>query len=326
MINMLNTKITDLLGIRYPILQGAMLWLSKAELVAAVSNAGGLGILSSLSYLTGDEFREGVKKTKSLTDNPFAVNVVFMPMDREISNDDILKIIIEEGVEVVDTVGAVPSAVIETLHQHGIICLHKATSTRHAIAAEKRGVDAVCVEGFECAGHPGMDDISSLILIQDVLDKVNIPVIAAGGFGDGKGLVAALAMGAEGVLMGTRFLVTKECPVHPNVKDWCLNAEVTDTILGLQSLRDPVRYMKTETAERVLEMEARGADLNELMPIISGFKNKEVIETGDLNAGIFSCGQYVGLVHDIPSVKELIDRIVTEADETLIRLERFKNK
>ena len=321
---MLETRITSLLGIKYPILQGAMLWLSKAELVAAVSNAGGLGILSSPSYLTGDEFREGVKKTKNLTEKPFGVNVVFMPMDREISNDEILEIIIEEGVAVVETVGAVPASVIEILHQNEIICLHKATSTRHAIAAEKRGVDAICVEGYECAGHPGMDNISSLILIQDVLEKVNIPVIAAGGYGDGKGLVAALALGAEGVLMGTRFLVTKECPVHVNIKDWCLRAEVTDTILGLQSLRDPVRYMKTETAERVLGMEARGADLKELMPIISGFKNKEVIETGDLNAGIFSCGQYVGLVHDNPSVKELIDRIMTEADETLNRLDRYK--
>lgn len=317
---MFKTRVTEKLGIRYPIIQGAMLWLSKAELVAAVSNAGGLGILSSPTFPTKEEFKQEVKKTKSLTDKPFAVNVVFLPAAREFPNAEYIEVILEEGVKVVETVGPIQAALIEQLHKAGVICIHKVTSVRHAVAAERRGIDAVTVEGFECAGHPGMDDVTSLILTQRTVEQVKIPVIAAGGFVDGKGLVAALALGAEAVLMGTRFFATKECPAHPNIKEWCLKAEETNTLMGLRSLGDPVRYMKTGLAEKVLAMEGRGAGLEELVAVVSGEKSKRALDAGDLDNGVFSCGQCVGLIHDIPSVKELMDRIMSEAIETRNRL------
>ena len=312
---MFKTRLTEKLGIQYPILQGALLWLSKAEMVAAVSNAGGLGILSSLTFPTKEEFRQELRKTKGLTDKPFAVNIVFLPAMRDIPNDDYIEVILEEEVKVVETVGPIQALLIEHLHEAGVICLHKVTSVRHALIAEERGVDAVTVEGFECAGHPGMDNVTSLVLIQRAVEQVRVPVIAGGGFVDGKGLIAALALGAEAVLMGTRFLVTKECPAHQNIMEWCLKAKETDTILCLSSLRDPVRYMKTEYAEKVLSMEARGAGLEELAVIVSGQRYKRMLETGDLNAGVCGCGQCVGLIHDIPSVRELINRIMREAEE-----------
>jgi nitronate monooxygenase len=321
-----KTRITEKLGIKYPIIQGAMLWMSKAELVSAVSNAGGLGILSSATFFTKEAFRQEVRKVMSLTDKPFAVNLVYLPVNRDRPTDDFVDIILEEEVKVVETVGPIQPSLIEKLHKANIICIHKVTSTRHALAAERSGVDAVTVEGFECAGHPGMDNVTSLILIQRAVEQVKIPVIAAGGFGNGKGLVAALAMGAEGILMGTRFFVTKECPAHPNIKEWCLKAAEMDTVFALTSLRDPVRYMRTDLAERVLDMEARGAGLQELLTIIDGLKNKQALESGDLSVGVCHCSQYVGLIHDIPSVKELIDRIMSEAEEVLNRLNNLQYK
>jgi nitronate monooxygenase len=317
---MFKTRITEKLGIKYPIIQGAMLWMSKAELVSAVSNAGGLGILSSATFFTKEAFRQEVRKVMSLTDKPFAVNLVYLPVNRDRPTDDFVDIILEEEVKVVETVGPIQPSLIEKLHKAKIICIHKVTSTRHALAAERSGADAVTVEGFECAGHPGMDNVTSLILIQRAVEQVKIPVIAAGGFGNGKGLVAALTMGAEGILMGTRFFVTKECPAHPNIKEWCLKAAETDTIFALTSLRDPVRYMRTDLAEKVLDMEARGAGLQELLTIIDGLKNKQALESGDLSVGVCHCSQYIGLIHDIPSVKELIDRIMIEAEGVMNRL------
>jgi len=321
---MLKTRITEMLGIEYPIIQGAMLYLSKAELVSAVSNAGGLGTLTSPTFPTKEEFRQEVLKTKSLTDKPFSVNLAFLPALRDIPNDDYVEVMIEEGVKVAETVGPIRKSLVEKLHDAGIVHIHKVTSLKHTLTAEKLGADAVTVEGIECAGHPGMDNITSLIVIQRAVEKVKIPVIAAGGFGDGKGLVAALALGAEGVLMGTRFFNTKECPVHENIKDWCLKAEETDTVMALNSLRDPARYMRTDLAERVLGMEARGAGPEELIAVASGLKYKEATEKGDLTIGLCSIGQYVGLVHDIPSVKELIDRIMKEAEESLSRLNSMR--
>jgi len=312
---MFKTRLTENLGVQYPIIQGALLWLSKAEMVAAVSNAGGLGILSSPTFPTKEEFRQEVRKTKGLTDKPFAVNIVFLPAMRDIPNDDYIEVILEEGVKVVETVGPIKPSLFEQLHKAGILCMHKVTSVRHGLAAERMGADAITVEGFECAGHPGMDNVTSLILIQRAVEQLKVPVIAGGGFVDGKGLIAALALGADAVLMGTRFLVTKECPAHQNIMEWCLNASETDTILCLSSLRDPVRYMRTEYAEKVLGMEARGAGLEELAAIVSGQRYKRMLETGDLNAGVCGCGQCVALIHDIPSVRELINRIMKEAED-----------
>jgi NAD(P)H-dependent flavin oxidoreductase YrpB (nitropropane dioxygenase family) len=320
----LKTRITEKLGVKHPIIQGAMLWMSRAELAAAVSDAGGLGILSSPTFSTKEVFRQEVRKIKNLTDKPFGVNLVYLPSARDFPNDDYINIILEEGVRVVETVGPIQPRLIEELRKANVMCLHKATSVRHLLAAERSGYDAVTVEGFECAGHTGMGNVTSLILIQRAVEEVKIPVIAGGGFGDGKGLLAALALGAEGILMGTRFLVTKESPAHPNIKEWCLKAKETDTIFALTSLRDPVRYMRTDLAERVLGMEARGADLKELLPMISGLKNKQALESGDLSIGVCTCGQCVGLIHDIPTVKELIDRIVSEAEDGLSRLNALR--
>jgi nitronate monooxygenase len=317
---MFKTRITEILGIQYPIIQGAMLELSRAEMVAAVCNAGALGILSSPTFPTKEEFREAVRKTKSLTSNPFAVNVVFLPVARELPNDDYTEVIIEEKVKVVETVGPIQASFIERLHKAGIVCIHKATSVEHAISAEKKGIDAITVEGYECAGHPGMDQVSSLVLIQRTVQEVKIPVIAGGGFVDGRGLVAALALGAEAILMGTRFFVTKECSAHQHIKEWCLKAKETETVYCLTSLRFPARYMRTELAERVMGMEARGAGLQELLTVISGQRYKRLLESGDFNDGVCTSGQCVGLIHDIPSVNELIGRIMMEASEVSERL------
>jgi nitronate monooxygenase len=308
---MFKTRVTEVLGIQYPIIQGAMLQLSKAEMVAAVSNAGALGILSSPTFPSKEEFRQEVRKTKSLTSKPFAVNIVFLPAAREIPNDDYIEVILEERIKVVETIGPIQASLIEKLHKGGIVCLHKATSTEHALVAERRGVDAITV---------GMDRVSSLVLIQRAVQEVKIPVIAGGGFVDGKGLVAALALGAEAILMGTRFFATKQCPAHHNIKEWCLKAKETDTILCLTSVRDPVRYMRTELAERLLGMEARGAGLQELLTVTSGQRYKRLLESGNFNDGVCTCGECVGLIHDIPSVEELIGRIMMEATEVTERL------
>lgn len=322
---MIKTRITEILGIQYPIIQGAMLELSRAEMVADVSNAGALGILSSPTFPTKQEFRQEVRKTKSLTSKPFGVNIVFLPATtREIPNDDYVEVIIEERVKVVETVGPIKASFVERLHKAGVICLHKATSVDHALAAEERGADAITVEGYECAGHPGMNRIGSLVLIQRAVQEVKIPVIAGGGFVDGKGLIAALALGAEAILMGTRFFVTRECPAHHNIKEWCLRAEETDTIFCLASLRDPVRYMRTELAERVLGMETRGSGLEELLTLVSGQQYKKLLDSGNFNDGVCTCGQCVGLIHDIPSVKELVSRIMVEAAEVIERISVLK--
>jgi NAD(P)H-dependent flavin oxidoreductase YrpB (nitropropane dioxygenase family) len=321
---MFNTRITGLLGIQYPIIQGAMLELSKAELVAAVSNGGALGILSSPTFPTKQEFREEVRKTKVLTSKPFAVNVVFLPVAREVPNEEYVEVILEEKVPVVETVGSLQASLIKRLHKDGVICIHKATSVEHALSAERKGVDAVTVEGYECAGHPGMDRISSLVLIQRTVQELSIPVIAGGGFVDGRGLVAALALGAEGVLMGTRFFMTKECTAHQNIKEWCLNAKETDTVFGLMSLGFPARYMRTDLSERVLGMEARGARLPELLTVISGQRYKKLLDSGNFEDGVCTAGQCVGLIHDILSIGELIVRIMVEAEEVRERLSVLK--
>lgn len=322
---MILTRINKILGIQYPIIQGALMGLSKAELVAAVSNAGALGILSSPTFPTKEEFRQEVRRTRTLTSKPFAVNLTFLPARRKIPNDDYAEVILEEGVKAIETVGPVQPSLIDKFHKAGIICLHKVTSVEHALAAERRGVDAITVEGSECAGHPGMNGVSSLVLIQRAVQEVKIPVIAGGGFVDGRGLVAALALGAEAIYMGTRFLATKECPLHKNIKEWCLNANETDTILCLSSLRDPVRYMKTVLAERLLGMEARGAGLEELLTVISGERYKKLLESGNFDDGVFTCGQCVGLIHDIPSVKVLTNRMMREATEVCERLSGNSN-
>ena len=300
-------------GIEYPIIQGAMLWLSRAELVAAVSNAGGLGIIAALTFPTARELREEIKKTKSLTDKPFAVNITLLPTLQQINYEEYIDAAIEEGVNIIETAGRSPKPYIKQLKDAGVKVMHKVARVKNVKTAERLGVDAVTIVGFEAAGHPGMDDVTSLVLIPLAVDAVNIPVIAGGGIADARGFVAALALGAEGVLMGTRFMVSKECPLHPKIVQWLLQARETDTLMIERSIKNAARVMKTDFAQRVLEMEEKGATLEQLLPMISGDRSKRSYISGDVNDAAIACGQVVGLIHEIPTVRESIEGIINEA-------------
>lgn len=300
-------------GIEYPIIQGAMLWLSRAELVAAVSNAGGLGIIAALTFPTARELREEIKKTKSLTDKPFAVNITLLPTLRPINYEEYIDAAIEEGVNIIETAGRSPKPYMKQLKDAGVKIMHKVARVKNVKTAERLGVDAVTIVGFEAAGHPGMDDVTSLVLIPLAVDAVNIPVIAGGGIADARGFIAALALGAEGVLMGTRFMVSKECPLHPKIVQWMLQARETDTLMIERSIKNAARVMKTDFAQRVLEMEEKGATLEQLLPMISGDRSKRSYISGDVNDAAIACGQVVGLIHEIPTVRESIEGIINEA-------------
>ncbi len=317
---MIKTRITELLGIKYPIVQGGMMWVSRAELVAAVSNAGGLGIITAFTFPTPDELAAEIKKTKELTDKPFGVNVTLLPTLRPVDIDGYFNTVIDAGIKIVETAGRSPEQYMERLKAAGIKVIHKCTAVRFARTAQRIGCDAVSIDGFECAGHPGEEDITSLILIPLTADAVEIPVIASGGFGDGRGLVAALSLGAEAVNMGTRFMATKEAPGHPKVKDWLVQASERDTLLLLRSLRNTMRALKNPTSEKVLELEKQGADIHQLESLISGKGGRNLLETGDIENGLLSAGQVVGLIHEIPTVKELIDRVIKEAEEVCSHL------
>lgn len=319
----MQTRLTELLGIQYPIVQGGMQWLARAELAAAVSNAGGLGAVCALSFASFDDLRSEIRKLKDLTDKPFMVNVSMLPViqDQELF-DRYFDVILEEGVGVVETSGRSPEAFVPRLKAAGIKILHKVPAVRFARKAESLGVDAITVVGFECGGHPGMDDVTSLVLVPRAVEEVKVPVIAAGGFADGRGLAAALALGAEGILMGTRFMATRECVVHPRFKEWMVGARETDTVLVQRSIRNPLRARRNKATDEVQELERGGATLADLLPLISGKEGREAYVSGDLDRGVVACGQAVGLVHDVPSVHELIVRIVNEAEEVAARLAR----
>ncbi|MBI2889262.1 MAG: nitronate monooxygenase [Nitrospirae bacterium] len=318
---MIRTPLTDLLGIRLPIIQGGMQWLATGELAAAVSNAGGLGTICALSFPSADEFRDELKKAKGLTDKPICVNISMLPV---VTSNDIydiyFDILLEEGVRVVETSGRSPEGFVPRLKQAGVKIIHKVPAVRFARKAESLGVDAVTVVGYECGGHPGLDDVTSLILIQKAARTIKIPIVAAGGYCDGRGLLAALALGASGILMGTRFMATKECIAHPNFKSWMMKAQETDTMIVERSIRNPARVRRNKAAEEVLELEKQGATLADLLPHISGKMGLEAYRSGDLDMGVIACGQIVGALDDVPSVRELMDRIASEADETLGRL------
>jgi len=317
----MKTRVTELFGIDCPIVQGGMMWVSRAELVAAVSNAGGLGILSALTFSSPEELAAEIKRTRELTDKTFGVNITLAPTLRPRDIDSYFDVVIEGGIKVVETAARSPEPYMERLKAAGIKVIHKCTAVRFARKAERIGCDAVSIDGFECAGLPGEEDITSLILIPLTADAVEIPVIASGGFGDGRGLVAALALGAEGVNMGTRFMATQESPIHARVKEWLVQASERDTILLLRSVRNTERMLRNPAAEKVLEMERQGATLEELAPFITGKEGKKLLETGDLDKGLLAAGQVVGLIHDIPTVKELIDGVVQEAEEVASHLD-----
>ncbi len=316
----MKTRITELFGVDYPIIQGGMMWVSRAELVAAVSNAGGLGILSALTFPSPEELAAEIKRTRELTDKTFGVNITLLPTLRPKDIDGYFDVVIKGGIKVVETAGRSPEPYMERLKVAGVKVIHKCTAVRFARKAERIGCDAVSIDGFECAGFPGEEDITSLILIPLTADALEIPVVASGGFGDGRGLVAALALGAEGVNMGTRFMATQESPIHARVKEWLVQASERDTVLLLRSLRNTERILRNPAAEKVLEMEKQGATLEELAPFITGKEGEKLLETGDLDKGLLGVGQVVGLIHDIPTVKQLIDGIVHEAEEVISHL------
>jgi NAD(P)H-dependent flavin oxidoreductase YrpB (nitropropane dioxygenase family) len=314
---MFKTRLTELFGIKYPIVQGGMQWVATAELAAAVSNAGGLGIISALIYKTPESFTAELRKMKQLTDKPFGVNMTFLPTLSPVNYDDYVDIIIGEGVKIMETAGRNPEPYIGRLKQAGIKIIHKCTAIRFARTAEKIGCDVISIDGFECAGHPGEEDITSLILTPLAADNIKIPFIASGGFCDARGFVAALALGADGVNMGTRFMVTKEAPIHPKAKEWLLSLSERDTTLVLRSQRNSERVIKNAIASKVVEMEKQGAGIEQLAPLISGEKGRELFETGDIERGLLIAGENIGLIHDIPTVKELIDRIISEAAQII---------
>ena len=310
---MFKTRITEMLGVKYPIISAPMQWLSRAELVSAVSNAGGLGIIASLTFPTAEELRQEIRKTKSMTDKPFAVNVTLLPTVRAVDYEEYFSAAIEEGVNIIETSGRSPEPYMKLLKDAKVKVLHRATRIRDIRTAERVGADAVSIVSFEAAGRPGMEDITSLVRIPIAIDAVKVPVIAAGGIADARGFVAALALGAEAVLMGTRFMASKECNVHPKMKEWLLQAEETDTMIIQRSIKNTARVIKTEYAQRILDMEEKGATLEELLPLISGDRGRNAYITGDVSNATISVGQVVGLIRNIPSVKEIIESILSEA-------------
>lgn len=315
---MFHTRITGLFGIEYPILQGGLMWIARAELAAAVAEAGGIGFMTALTYDTPDGLRSEIRKVRERTSKPFGVNLTFLPSLRQPDYPSYVQVCIEEGVRFIETAGRNPEPYMPALKGAGIKVIHKCTSVRHALKAQSIGCDAVSIDGFECAGHPGEDDVTSLILIPLAADALDIPVVACGGFGDGRGLVAALALGAEGMSMGTRFVATKECPVHDSVKQALVHASERDTRLLMRTLRNTARCLANENAEKVLEIEASGtATIDDIKQYVSGLEGKEMYVTGDMERGVMSAGLVTGLVRDVPSVKELMDRIVGEARELI---------
>jgi NAD(P)H-dependent flavin oxidoreductase YrpB (nitropropane dioxygenase family) len=319
-----QTRITELFGTEYPIIQGALGGgLSRAELVSAVSNAGGLGMITSLNYTTADELRTEIKKTKGMTDRPFAVNVTLLPTMRPVNYEEYIAAALDEGVRIIETSGRSPEPYMKMIKDAGATIMHKVGSARHARSAERVGVDAVSVVSFEAAGHPLPDDVASSVLIPTCVNAVKIPVIAAGGIADARGFVSALALGAEGVLMGTRFAISKECSLHDKAKEWLLQLSEADTMLIHKAINNTERVVKTEFAQKILDMEEKGAPLDEILPLIRGENVRDAYDTGDISNALFTVGQVVGLVHDIPSVKEIIDGIITEASAIVQRLNRI---
>jgi len=318
---MFRTRVTELFGVDHPIMQGGLQWVATADLVSAVAEAGAMGFITALSFDSPEGLRAEIRRCRRLTGKPFGVNITLLPTMRRPDYDGIARVCLEEGIPVVETAGNNPERLMPSLKAAGVKVVHKCTSLRHARTAVDLGADAIAIDGFECAGHPGEDDVTSLVLIPRAVDALEVPVIGSGGFGDGRGLAAALALGAEGVNMGTRFLATREAPVHDRVKQALVERDERSTRLALRSLRNTVRVMHNAVVDRILEIEGRPGptDFAELAPLVSGQVARErVWEKGDVDGGVFTAGQVTGLIRDIPTVAELVGRIVAEA-EAIIR-------
>ncbi len=323
----MKTRITELLGIEHPIIQGGMHFVGFAEMAAAVSNAGGLGIITALTQRTPADLANEIRRCREMTSKPFGVNLTFLPAVTPPDYPGYIKAIIDGGVKAVETAGNNPQKWMPMLKEAGIKVIHKCTSVRHSVKAQSIGCDAVSVDGFECGGHPGEDDVPNFILLPRAAEELTIPFVASGGMADGRSLVAALALGADGMNMGTRFIATQEAPVHDNVKQALLAASELDTRLVMRPLRNTERVLNNAATERLLKKEKELGDkirFEDVLPEVAGVYPK-IMKDGAMEAGVWSCGMVAGLIHDIPTVKQLIDRIMSEADAIIAkRLEGFR--
>ena len=317
----MKTRITELLGIRYPIIQGGMQWVGRAELAAAVSNAGGLGILTALTQQTPEALREEIARTRTMTDRPFGVNLTILPAVKPPPYAEYVQAILDGGIRIVETAGNSPRDFIDQFKAQGVKIIHKCTTVRHALSAERNGVDAVSIDGFECAGHPGEDDVPGLVLLPIAARALRIPIIASGGIADGRGMAAALALGAEGVNMGTRFCVTQEAPIHYNIKQALVAASERDTKLMFRTMKNTARVFRNAISEEVVATENRpgGCQFEDIRPLVAGVRGRAALEAGEVNAGVISAGQCIGLIDDVPTCAELIERMVRECREHLER-------
>jgi NAD(P)H-dependent flavin oxidoreductase YrpB (nitropropane dioxygenase family) len=315
----IRTRVTERLGIRYPIIQGGMMWVGRAELASAVSNAGGLGILTALTQPTPEALAAEIERCRGMTDQPFGINLTILPSANPPPYEAYLDTIIAAGVKILETAGSNPGAFIDKAKAAGVTIIHKCTAVRHALSAERNGVDMISIDGFECAGHPGEDDVGGLVLIPAAAKKLKIPVIASGGIGDGRGLAAALALGAEGVNMGTRFCATKEAPIHDNVKLMMVAKSERDTNLIFRTLHNTGRCLKNPISDEVVAMERRpgGVEFKDIHHLVAGARGRVALENGHVDEGLVWGGQVVGLIDDVPSCEELIRRMVIECRDHL---------
>lgn len=321
---MWETRVTKLLDIELPIIGGAMQWLSRAELAAAVSNAGGLGMITSATFASKENLRAEIRKVRELTDKPFAVNINLFPSLRPFSVEDMLDAIDDEGVTIVETAGNSPEKYLERLKRGGRIHMHKCARRKDAVKAEKMGVDMLTIVGTECGGHPSAEGVTTMVLLPQTIDSVSVPVVAGGGFTDGRALMAAFAMGAEGIVIGTALMATTECPIHESFKKALIAADETSTCLLLNSVKKPVRAFNNRTAQEVLELETACAPLEEILPKMKGERGLEAYQKGDLDGGVWACGQAAGLVKESLPVAEYFRKIMEQAES--IRQKWAKSK
>ena len=316
---MIKTRFTEEFGIEKPIVQGGMMWVGTAELVSAVANAGALGLITALTQPTPEALRLEIARTREMTDKPFGVNLTILPSINPPPYAEYRQAIIESGIGIVETAGFKPQEHVDHFKAHGIRVIHKCTAVRHALSAERMGVDAVSIDGFECAGHPGEDDIPGLILIPAAADRIKIPMLASGGFGDGRGLVAALALGADGINMGTRFCATREAPIHDNFKQAIVANDERATELLFRSYRNTARVARNAVSQEAVAIERTGQPFEAIAHLVRGARGREGLENGNIDHGVWTAGMVQGLIHDIPSVQDLLDRIMGEAEELIAR-------
>jgi len=315
----MKTRITEMLGIRYPIVQGGMQWVGTAEMASAVSNAGGLGILTALTQPSPEALAREIDRCRTMTDQPFGVNLTLLPIVKAPPYAQYIATIIDRGIRIVETAGNSPKEFIGQLKSAGIKIIHKCTSVRHALSAQRNGVDIISIDGFECAGHPGEDDVGGLVLIPMAVQALQVPVIASGGMADGRGMAAAFALGAEGVNMGTRFCATVEAPIHPNVKQMLVQARECDTQLIFRTLHNTGRVLRNKISDEVVALEQRpgGCEFKDIQPLVSGQRGRSTLETGTVDGGLVWAGQTVGFIDDVPTCAELLERMVADCRAAL---------